>query len=61
MVANGKKISSTYYPIVNYIFFPLLEWEGYIDTKSQAININSIFKAVKEQKIYILKKTSINI
>ena len=42
-------------------FFPSWEWEGYIDTESQAININSIFKAVKEQKIYILKKTSINI
>ena len=49
------------------MFFPFWEWEGYINTKSQAININGITKAEKEQKIYIyiyiyiyiLKKTSI--
>ena len=43
------------------MFFPFWEWEGYINTKSQAININGITKAEKEQNIYIyiLKKTSI--
>ena len=41
------------------MFFPFWEWEGYINTKSQAININGIIKAEKEQKIYILKRTSI--
>ena len=43
------------------MFFPFWEWEGYINTKSQAIDINDITKAEKEQKIYIyiLKKTSI--
>ena len=35
------------------MFFPFWEWEGYINTKSQAININGITKAEKEQKIYI--------
>ena len=34
------------------MFFPTWEWEGYIDTKSQAININSILKVAKEQDIY---------
>ena len=50
MVIN---ISSTYYPVVNKYFFPFGEWEGYIDTKSQAININGILKVGKEQEIYI--------
>ena len=35
------------------MFFPYWEWEGYINTKSQAIDINDITKAEKEQKIYI--------
>ena len=29
------------------MFFPFWEWEGYINTKSQAININGITKAEK--------------
>ena len=42
------------------MFFPFWEWEGYINTKSQAININGITKAEKRTKdIYILKKKSI--
>ena len=35
------------------MFFPFWEWEGYINTKSQAIDINDITKAEKEQKISI--------
>ena len=35
------------------MFFPFWEWEGYINTKSQAININGITKAEREQNIYI--------
>ena len=31
------------------MFFPSWEWEGYINTKSQAIDINDITKAEKEQ------------
>ena len=56
MVANGNKHQLNILPKIN-VFFPF--GEGYIKTKSQAININGIIKAEKEQKIYILKRTSI--
>ena len=58
-VANSNKRQLNILANCKMIIFPFWEWERYIDIKSQATNINGILKATKEQKIYILKKTTI--